>query len=194
VSGLGPPCFAAGTLIDTETGPRPIEEISIGDRVRTLDHGFQPVLWVGSRQVSGVGKLAPIRFAPNSIGNDRALVLSPQHRVLVGGWRAELLFGCEDLLVAAAHLVDGVSIVRLSSREVCYHHLMFAAHEMILSEGAATESLFPGEQVLSDPELRAEIAALFPEVLSGRFRGTLARRTATAREAALLHPESRHAA
>lgn len=39
-------CFTLGTLIDTDRGPVPIEELSVGDRVATLDHGFQPIRWV----------------------------------------------------------------------------------------------------------------------------------------------------
>jgi hypothetical protein len=56
VNDLGPPCFAAGTMIETECGMTPVEQIQVGDLVRTLDHGLQPVQWRGSRGVPALGQ------------------------------------------------------------------------------------------------------------------------------------------
>lgn len=38
-----PPCFVAGTLIDTPYGPRPIEDLRAGDQVITRDNGIQRI-------------------------------------------------------------------------------------------------------------------------------------------------------
>lgn len=165
VDDLGPPCFVAGTLIETDRGMTPIQDIQVGDLVRTLDHGLQPVRWCGSRNASALGKRAPIRFAAGAIGNTRELLVSPQHKILLSGWRAELFFGEAEVLVAAVHLVNADTIHRAPRRHVSYHHLMFDAHEIILAEGIPTESFFPGEYILQDADLLDEVSDLFPEMI-----------------------------
>lgn len=165
VGDLGPPCFAAGTLIETERGMTPIQDIQVGDLVRTLDNGLQPVRWRGSRGVPALDKRAPIRFAPGAIGNVKELLVSPQHKILVSGWRAELFFGEDEVLVAAAHLVNADTIHRAPRRHIDYHHLMFDGHEILLADGVPTESFYPGEYILQDDDLRDEVMALFPEMI-----------------------------
>ncbi len=162
-------CFVAGTRIRTPQGERPIETLRVGDRVVTLDRGAQPVRWIGRRAVRGEGDFAPILIRKGAIGNRRDLLVSPQHRMLVSGWRAELLFGESELLVAAKHLVNGRSILPAPCDEVEYVHLMFDRHEVILAEGAASESFHPGDFVLAgDRALMVELTSLFPELRIGR--------------------------
>ena len=162
---LGPPCFTPGTLIATPSGPRRIEAIGVGDLVTTRDHGPQPVRWTGVRRVPGHGDFAPISIAAGALGNRRHLLVSPQHRMLVTGWRAELLCGADEVLVAACHLVDDQAIRPAPAHKVTYLHLMFEAHEIIFAEGAATESLDPsGEFARRDSSVAREIQALFPEL------------------------------
>jgi len=47
------PCFARGTLIRTETGERPVEELAIGDPLPTLDGTLQRIRWIGRRAYDG---------------------------------------------------------------------------------------------------------------------------------------------
>ena len=68
VSDLGPPCFTPGTMIETPDGPRLVEDLQPGDMVTTVDHGAQPLLWVGRTRVQAEGKLAPIRFEAGVLG------------------------------------------------------------------------------------------------------------------------------
>jgi len=189
VSQMGPPCFVAGTLIETATGPRPVETLIAGDLVATRDRGLRPLCWAGGRVVSGLGRHAPVRFDTGILGNDRPLLVSPQHRVLIEGWQAELLFGEAEVLASAVHLVNGTSVCQVPVRSVSYHHILFDRHEIVLSNGAPTESFFPGETILDeDAALRAEILHLFPELDgAGRPRGwSTARQVPTGREAAAL--------
>ncbi len=158
-------CFAAGTLIDTPDGERPVESLVAGDLVLTLDNGPRPLRWVGSRRIAGTGRMAPVLFRAGAIGNARDLRLSPQHRVLVTGWRAELLFGQAEVLAPAVALVNGDTIRRAPVEAVTYVHLLFDRHELIWSEGAATESFHPGAcgmKMLDDAQ-RQEVLSLFPE-------------------------------
>lgn len=180
------PCFVAGTLIATPDGARRAEDLRPGDMVLTLDHGPQAIRWVGARDVPGQGSFAPIRFAPGALGNGRELLVSPQHRMLVTGWRAELLFGAPEVLVAAVHLANGRSITRAPRARVRYVHLLFDRHELVWSEGALSESFHPGGRMLAgDAALRAEVLALFPG-LAGAANSPVARPVLRRHEAALL--------
>lgn len=160
---LGPACFTPGTLIAVAGGARPVEALRPGDLVETLYHGLQPLRWIGRQTVEGTGPLAPVRFAPGAIGNDGPLIVSPQHRILWRGAQAELLFAAPEVLVAAVHLVGRAGITRAPMAEVTYIHLLLDRHEILLSNGAPSESFHPGGQMLArDRALRAEIAAIFP--------------------------------
>ena len=52
---------------------------------------------------------------------------------------------------------------------VTYVHIMFDGHRLVRSEGAVTESFYPGETGLStlDDAARDELFALFPELIHG---------------------------
>lgn len=166
------PCFAAGTMIETDAGLRPVEQIEVGERVRTLDHGFQPVRWAGQREVRGRGTFTPVEIAAGALGNSRKLVVSPQHRMLIDAWRAEMYFGQEQVLLAAVHLVNGDTIRQVPRRRVLYVHLAFDQHEVLFAESIASESLFLGDMALDalGEDQRAEIEAIFPELGISRAR------------------------
>lgn len=160
------PCFGEGTLIDTVSGPIPVQELVRGEKVWTKDNGFQPIRWIGSTTVQGKGALAPVVIEPGSLGNSEVLVLSQQHRVLIESSKAEILFGDPDVLVAAKHLcgLPGVSI--REQERVQYTHFMFDCHHIVRSNGALTESFFLetlSVKALPDPQQK-EILALFPSL------------------------------
>ncbi len=160
------PCFVAGTMILTPTGERPVEQIRPGDLVVTRDDGPQPVRWSGTRLVAGVEDLAPVRIAAGTFGAHDALWVSPQHRILVRGAAAELLFAEDEVLVAARDLVNDGSVRRMPCNQVEYVHLMFDRHQVIYSAGLPSESFLPGPETpnLFEKRVLDEICALFPEL------------------------------
>ncbi|WP_232489135.1 Hint domain-containing protein [Rhodobacter amnigenus] len=182
-------CFTRGTRIRTATGEVAVQHLVPGDLVLTLDHGFQPLRWIGATTVPATGRFAPIRFAAGAIGNRRALRVSPQHRMMLTGWQADLLFDAPEVLVAARLLVNDRTIRRHEGGTVDYFHLLFDAHEIIYAEGIPSESFHPGQQTWAGlgEETRAEILALFPELAKGGLAayGPCARRCLTAREASV---------
>ena len=182
-------CFAAGTRIQTESGPVAVENLRVGDSVLTLDHGPQPVRWVGARRVAARGAFAPICIRRDALGNTRDLYVSPQHRMLLSHERAELYFGATEVLVAAKHLVNGDTILPVPGGMITYYHLLFDSHEILLSEGIPSESLHPNPQSLRgvSAHSRREILTLFPEIERHPCRiGALARPSLKRSEAALL--------
>ena len=163
-------CFARDTGILTARGEVAVQDLRMGDLVQTVDNGCRPLLWVASRRVAALGKAAPIRIEPGVLGNERALILSPQHRVRVGSRIAARMFGAEEVLVAAKDLLALPGVARMEGGEVEYFHFLFDRHELVISEGAETESLFPGPEARKaiHPEGLRELRQLYPELFAGR--------------------------
>ncbi|MEM6306268.1 MAG: Hint domain-containing protein [Pseudomonadota bacterium] len=163
-----PICLTAGTLVETAEGPRAVERIKEGDMVLTRDAGLQPVRWVGRRDVGARGSFAPVEIAAGALGNTEPLLVSQQHRILLEGWRTQLVSGEDAALVAAVHLVNDTGIRLRPGGRVSYVHLMFDDHQVIRSNGIWTESLLPGKGALDSllPAARAELIAIFPELSS----------------------------
>ncbi|MHC0053197.1 Hint domain-containing protein [Actibacterium sp. D379-3] len=178
-------CFARGTLIETGRGLRPVEHLEKGDPVRTLDRGLLPLRWIGSRTVPGYGRHAPVRIRAGALGNTRDLRVSQNHRMLITGPRAELLFAEPQVLVAAKHLVNDDSIRIEPCANVEYFHLMFDDHQIVFAESCPAESFFPGRQAQNAAEraARDELTELFQDLAALPFTGGLSRYELDAHEA-----------
>ena len=183
-------CFTPGTQIQTASGLRNIETLAPGDLVVTRDHGLQSLRWIGQRTVAATGSLAPLRIDPILIpGATAPLLVSQQHRILWEGYRAQMLFGASEVLVAAKHLLTNPAVTRLEGGDVTYIHLMFDRHEVIYANGMPTESFYPGDMALCSvgDRSRAEVFTLFPELKSGLSAfGDTARLCVRQHEAPLL--------
>lgn len=162
-------CFVAGTVIQTQQGDVPVEQLAAGDQIVTLDNGLQPIRWIGSRRVSGVGRFAPYRISAGHFGAKSDVWLSPAHRVLVTDWRAQMFFGQPQVLAAANMLQNHPGVSCVPQDTVTYYHMLFDEHQIVLSDGLASESFFPGPYALSTLEAAAqeEVLTLFPELAHG---------------------------
>ncbi len=136
-------CFLSGTRIETAAGAVPIEALSTGDLVVTIQDGahvLRPVRWTGAREVDFNGMdddaardAAPVRIRAHAFAENvpaRDLLVTADHCVFEAGG-----------LVPARMLVNGASILRDTDR-IGYrvHHLEFDVHSILLSEGLTTES------------------------------------------------------
>lgn len=167
------PCFTPGTLIATERGQRPVETLRRGDKVVTRDNGLKRIYWIGRRDVSRAELrhtkgLQPILIRAGAFGEgvpSRDMLVSPSHRFLrhrpVSGTGAT-----EEILVAARRLLDRRSISAAQTLGVSYIHLLCDRHQVILANGAWTESFHPDDRVLPsmDHGHRRELLSLFPEI------------------------------
>ena len=168
------PCFTPGTLIATDRGPQPVETLRRGDRVVTRDNGLKRIMWVGQRafnhrELTENDDLQPILVRAGALGNGfpkRDMIVSPQHRFLVGPEISPLMGGGDEALVAARHLVDHRGVRAASMLGVSYIHIMMNAHEVILANGSWTESFHPEDHVIRAlaPNQRREILMMFPEI------------------------------
>jgi hypothetical protein len=167
-------CFTEGTVFKTRGGPTPIEKLQCGDEVRTLDSGYVRIRWIGctvvrEAQLRAWPHLLPVCVKTNALGPGRPekdVVLSPNHRVLIDGWRAQLYFGEAEVLVPVKALVDGVSFIQHTEiSDISYYHLLLDSHEIVLTQGLLSESLFLGDQTMltlgmhSKMDLRSSFSA-----------------------------------
>ncbi len=162
-------CFAAGTRIRTQVGHQLIDTLSEGDLIWTRDNGLRPLRWVGHRKAPGTGKYAPVQFSPNTFGALKPHQVSQNHRMLLTGWRARLLFGEDEILVPAKTLVDNCDVRICECEEVTYYHLLFDDHQIVNGDGVLSESFFPGAVALKaiGYDTQHEMFALFPELATG---------------------------
>lgn len=166
-------CFVAGTRIATKTGLRAVETLATGDLIATLDHGLQPVRMILRQEVffggPGEAKERPIVFAAGVFGAGRpfdTLRLSPQHRVLT-----TLEMAGQVLCPAKTFVRGGLAKTDDAASRVQYHQLVFARHEVLLAEGVAVESFYPGRFVRRrmHPARKAAIDALYPGLKDGHL-------------------------
>jgi len=153
-------CFTAGTRIMTPNGMRDVMELECGELVMTADDGPQPVTWIGKRSVIGAGNVAPIRFAAGAIGNERELLVSPQHRMLIQSHAAEMYFGSHEVLAPANGMVNGSTVTVREMPQVTYVHILFDRHQVIFAEGVGAESFFPAAQAMNALDAAAREALL----------------------------------
>jgi Ca2+-binding RTX toxin-like protein len=192
------PCFTPGTLIATPRGEVAVEDLKAGDRVITRDNGIQQIRWAGRKDLGwhdlcANPHLKPVMIRQGSLGNglpERDMMVSPNHRVLVANDRTALYFDEHEVLVSAKHLVASRGIDAVDSVGTSYLHFMFDRHEVVLSNGAWTESFQPGDYTLKGMgnAQRSEIFDLFPELKTaeGLEEYQAARRTLKKHEARLL--------
>lgn len=163
-------CFADDVMIRTADGQVPVQDLRVGDRVATLDDGPQPIRWIGRIDVdlAAMPRMRPIRIRAGALGGglpQADLLVSPQHRVLVRSAIAQQMFGTTEVLVAAKQLtlLEGIDVADDLDR-VGYTHFLFDKHQVVVSNGAPTESLYTGPEALLSvgPAAREEILTLFP--------------------------------
>jgi hypothetical protein len=174
------PCFCAGTLIETPTGPRPIEDLRVGDPVITDTGRAAPLRWigrrtVGTRDLSHTPALRPIRIVAGALGHGlprRDLLVSRQHRMLVRSKVAQRMIGTSEVLIPAIKLTALPGIFEDQRvTDTVYLHLLLDRHELVLAEGAWSESLLTGPGALEalGQAARDEILTLFPEIAGAGY-------------------------
>jgi hypothetical protein len=191
-------CFTPGTKILTPMGEISVENLQEGDQVVTRDNGLQTIRWAGRKHVSGRDlmvrpELRPILIKQGALGPnqpERNMMVSPSHRMLLVSEQAELLFEEREVLVAAKHLTHLDGVEQIDVVGVDYIHFLCDNHEVVLADGAWSESFQPGEYSMNGigKEQRDEIYALFPELQQrdGLVGYTAARLSLKRHEAKLL--------
>lgn len=167
-------CFTAGSRIETPAGLRPVEALEPGDLVTTAD-GPKPVNWVGqraltAREIARNAHLSPVVIAPGAFGPgapDRAMRVSPQHRLALSTGASALDIGADAGLAAALHLTPHPKVsVDAGPQDVVYVHILLDSHALVKVDGLWAETLFLGKVAVRTLSRagQAEIATLFPDM------------------------------
>ncbi len=151
-------CFTVDCPVATPFGAVPAGKLRTGDRVSTLDHGPQPILWAGRSRADFRGRedgRRPIRFEPGALGPGTPSVpvdLSPQHRVVMPDTAGGMTFAPACGLLP----LRGVR-VRHGCAATVYVHILMPRHEILDCAGMRAESLYPGPMALAalSPSARA---------------------------------------
>ena len=131
-------CYCEGTLILTERGDVPVEQLAIGDGVVTISGEGRSIRWIGwrgygGRFLAGRRDMLPVCFKAGSLGLGiprRDLWVSPRHAMYLDGY-----------LIPAEHLVNGRSVVQADQVvTLVYYHVELDSHDVLLAEGAPAES------------------------------------------------------
>ncbi|APH54708.1 Hemagglutinin-related protein [Granulibacter bethesdensis] len=134
----GTPCYVHGTLILTDRGEVPVEDLEIGDHVITASGEARPIRWLGRRSyngrfIQGRKDVLPVRIRQGALDGvlpKRDLLVSPLHAMFIYG-----------LLVPAGRLVNGVSIIQEQNVDTLnYVHIELDTHDIVIAEGAASET------------------------------------------------------
>jgi hypothetical protein len=158
------PCFCGGSLIATERGQQPVENLKIGDKVLTLSGALRPIKWIGRRSYGGrfiMGRkdVLPICIKAGAL-DDKVpwsdLWISPHHALYLDG-----------VLIEAKDLVNGVNIVQAERVErVEYFHVELDTHDVVIANGALSESFIDDDsRCLFHNAL--EFHALYPDARKG---------------------------
>ncbi len=182
-----PVCFAAGTKILTPRGEVLVEDLQAGDIITTLDDGPMPIIWISKSTHSWPledDKSKPIKISAGALGQNtpmRDLVVSPLHKVLLSDACFSGLFAESEVLAPAKGLLSLPGVRQMKGKkEIVYYHILMATHSILVSDGAPSESFFPGPCAIGmlKQHQRDAVFALFPDLVENPETGygPLARR------------------
>jgi hypothetical protein len=141
--------FAAGTRVATPAGAQRVEMLNIGDLVDTLHGGPRAIKWIGRCE-----RADAVRIEADALDDGmptRPLFVLPDHGICIDGG-----------IVAAARLVNGVSITRAALPEARrFYQLDLDEHDILLAEDCPAESLADA-QTRRGFDNAAQYAALYP--------------------------------
>jgi hypothetical protein len=139
---LGPDVRAAGilagSLVETESGWRPVERLARGIRVATWDGGFRPLAAVERRHLWPAAGVEVIQVPGGALDTCSGFDLMPGQHVFLASAVAEAVLGVAGALVPASALAGHAGITRrplLRRAEVIT--LRFAGEEVVYVNSGA---------------------------------------------------------
>jgi hypothetical protein len=155
-------CLAAGTWLATEDGERAVEDLRLGDRVRTATGELAPIVFLGYRRVDcrrhpRPAEVWPVRIMAGAFGPCRPrldLYLSPNQAILALGG-----------LVPVRCLIDHDLIVQEPVAVITWVRVALPKPGILLAEGLPVEALNSPE-VSRDFDNGGDVLSLHPDFWS----------------------------
>ncbi len=173
-------CFTPDTRILTAFGHMPIQDLTPGDLIHTADNGLQPLLWIGSREITRARlhvapQLVPVKISKDAFGPGLPMAdmwVSPAHRFLLRSKRFNDQYGENEVLAPASGLINGTTITTdTTKQDTRYVHMLFEEHQVIFAENVPTESFFPNPDTLMalTEQAREQVFTTLPDLRSHPF-------------------------
>lgn len=133
-------CFLTDTQIATPGGDVAVQDLKVGDLIRTETGRDAAVKWVGRQTVmtrfGAAERLMPVRFAAGSLGNGLPhsdLTVTADHGMLLDG-----------VICHAGALVNGTTIFQVPLAQMgsqyTVYHVETEEHEILFANGALAET------------------------------------------------------
>jgi len=133
----------SGTPVLTSEGLMPVEYILPGDEVITASGDSRQVVAV---RLAVVRRMDVICFAPHAggrsgFGAGAALTLPAHQPVVLRDWRAQVVYGSDEVLSPAAALVDGAGVTRKSATNVALFQIQLECDDVVMAGGLKLASV-----------------------------------------------------
>lgn len=131
----------AGTLVATEMGWQPVEDLRTGDRVVTFDNGMRPLkaAWISTlwtAESHAPRSAWPLEVPVRALGNRQVIRLLPKQAILFESDEAEALYGDPFTMINASVLDGYKGIARVPpAREMTVVSLEFEGDEVVYVNG-----------------------------------------------------------
>ena len=132
-------CFGQGTLIQTKVGETAVEDLKIGDLIRTNAGDLVPVKWIGRQTLhkwTHGAHMRPVRISAGALGSGQPtqdLTVTTDHGMMIDGY-----------VINASALVNGDAIDFVPMEELddsfTVYHIETENHDVILANGAPSET------------------------------------------------------
>ncbi len=130
-------CFLAGTRIATVSGEVPVEQLVVGDRVRTASGQIRPIVWIGTGRVMAArgrrSAATPVIVRKGALADNvpaRDLRVTKGHSLFI-----------DDVLIPVEFLVNHRTILWDDhANEVTIYHIELETHDVLVANGAPAES------------------------------------------------------
>ncbi|WP_375186134.1 Hint domain-containing protein [Pseudooceanicola sp.] len=181
--------LAHGSLIATTEGEVAIEDLRPGMKAITIEHGAQPILWIGSMthmpDPNGARFLTRVtadRFAAGAPPMD--LLCGPGARLLHRPARLRSLADHRPVYTPLRDFIDGDSVIAIAPRmAIDTYHIALQRHATIRVGGLDLETFHPGMTVLDQMgnNTRDLFVSMFPHIRRATDFGPLAHPRVTMR-------------
>ena len=130
-------CFCSGVRIATPDSEVPVEQLAVGDNVRTMDGAVRTIVWIGVGKVLATrgrrNAATPVIIRKGALDENipnRDLRVTKGHSLFIDG-----------VLIPVEYLINHRSILWDDrAQEVTLYHVELATHDVLIANGALAES------------------------------------------------------